>query len=496
MITTRWRTLTGVAVLALALWSSGAAPPPGHAAADIVLPKGTTFGTFVERISRAARTPVIAHAVDRELVLAREVRGENVPEALTSASAELSYHWMASAQGISLVHRDWLPEEQLPVQVGEAREIADHLARIIFPMEAYPGSVGVTTDRRAFVAGLSGDQRRAMLGDGLPLSGLTEEERRIWTKLSVQHAFGARSETARKLAAIAAHWPRCTLSREETGPPERRELHWFFQYPADGRMGKDDRGEEGNYQPIPLRPTPTSGGEHVGRSTGELVAYRRLKLDRISGKLSLSALLSRIADRTRKPVSAPNYATEREYLLGSPDGASVEWVLHTLCSLEGWIPNIGPRRITLSLPRPTISRDPLIAYSEMRTAVPPRYQMALDDRPETSTSAVLRARQRKAVLMQGLDQVKGPAWKQAQMSELSPELERRAMAWCIMGYLHQVLGWNFRDPPPAWLSRPETGLLRLSGPGPRARISIEVPNGPGTVDFWGWYIGSSSDDAR
>jgi hypothetical protein len=455
------------------------------------LSRGAELAAVLAALGAAAPGVVVADTAAVPGWLSRELRNPSRGDLLERVSLDFDRAVLVRGSSLMLQLRYSHPEEPPALEIEEIQAWLRDTQRLLQPFTPRIGIKQYTRAQNQFVETLTPQQRELLRTEGIRAADLPPEQRDFWFAINGSRALGMLSFRNQKMLHCFNEWSRATLHAPTKRGERYRQLVVRFSYPPDPGEGvsgfpvppvnfRPGRAQSERYELPEMEALP---------ARSSLAAIWTLPLER----LTLRALVERLAAEGGPEISFPEYAAERTLWVGSRE-SSRHAVLTAVADLWGWQLEQRQGRWRLGRPRAGPVRDPLELREELLRALPPRLRFEYRAVDQGATDRWGRQAQ---LVIEEAERVAGGDWEDVRISRLSLEGQQRLaniVAWRLLA-VPPSYWFDDRKRVPAWVARPAEGVLHLSGeigPGLHPVLSFRFETGEGKVEFWGWTVGSSS----
>ena len=478
--------------LAAAVQAQGGGDRPAPSAAGgprVSLENRSRFPAVLARLHAVA--PVLAADVEPvPATLAREVEGQPLREALARVSVDFDRCCLRRGEALTLQSRFSLPHHESYLRREELAEVLTDLERLFRPIA---GALDIRDQQPAldrFFAGMTPEQfRQAQSPQGLPLTALREEQRKLWLQINTCFAYADELMQLRRGMQCLANWKRASGRDGSPNLHPRRSFNFHFPNPFEPEWDGGIRlgFATVNIQPRTLRPEILEG---PALPTGQVPGRLRARWDLPLRVYRMSELAAAFEAETGLRLLIPAYARDRAAWVGSR-GGSRGTVLDALALLWGW--RVTPTAGGYRLDRPQFAFTERIPelHTRLREAIPPALWHLYAAGREGSNE---RRAHQGALLLKALDEQFGKGWRTFESAKLDAKTQQRLAEWIAT---QQVSGLCFRVASPAvpgWLSNPERGRFILDGelgPNRHPMFWFRAPDDQGKEMHWGVRMNDS-----
>jgi hypothetical protein len=467
---------------------------PREAPQTVSLARSADLEAVVTALGRAGCV-VVADVSTIRRTLREPLQEVPLDQALGRISLDFDRFVLRRGKTLVLQRRYSDPDEDAGLEIAELRAAAVDMDRLIQPfapqLRAGPETIGAMD---AFIAALTPEQEQRMLGGGLPFRELSARQQEMWLELNADQAYGTAVMELRRARLCFTQWERATLEDIASKSFPRRFLIVTFADPA-GVEGKDGIAIQtpGLGPPVNVRGRqPRSEGVELPPAGEKPPARLRARWPLPVQQMDLETLAQKLREDGGPKLEIPTYARARTVWIVSNGGTRAE-VLAALADLWGW--ELSPTRSGYALGRPRLApaRDAADLRLKLRRAVPPALRhmiVAL-----LGESANERWARQMSLLVEGAHRVAGREWKRFPVTQLDEVSQRRlANEAALRTFGSWYSSYGVQAQPDVWLTNPERGIFKLSGPlgpGRHPRILFLVKDDRGMETGWGWSVGTA-----
>jgi hypothetical protein len=479
--------------LALTVLIPGTAAP-GEAPQSVSLARGADLEAVVAALGRGGAV-VVADVSAVRRALREPLQEAPLEQALGRISLDFDRFVLRRGKTLVLQRRYSDPDEDAGLELEELRAAALDMDRLIQPFTPRMGIAEYIEAKRQFIAALTPEQEQRMLGGGLPFRDLPARQQAMWLEINTTDGYMDSVQELRRARLCLTQWDRAAFrDLASSDSPKRRDLAVMFPDPQ-GIRGEDLIALHGPGLGPPANVRgrqPRAEGLELPPAGEKPPARLRARWPLPVQQMDLESLAQKLREEGGPKLEFPAYARARTFWIVSSGGTRAE-VLSALADLWGW--ELSPTRSGFALGRPQFSPAKGIAdlQFKLRRAVPPALRHMIVARlVESSTERSMR---QMSLLVQAVDRVAGREWKRFPVTQLDEESQRRL---ANQAALHAIGFWytshGEREQPKVWLTNPERGIFKLSGPlGPdqHPTILFLVKDDRGMETGWGWAVGTA-----
>ncbi len=489
----RLPTVLALAVLVCSLAHAQTAKlrPTEPVSSSISIPAESELRPTLSSLKAATDSAILSEVPLIARRMSVEVRGSGLESALKAVSADMQLYWVRRHGSLVFQRRFADPRERLTLEAEEITALISDLYKLAHAKVPFGLTVQNIVNQNSFANSLSEQQKQVMRKGKLPIDQLTGEQRDLWSKINLAHGYANVHETLENSNAAFGNWPRTRLALKVS--QRLGELLWY-EWPN----ASDPDGFTGinlQFRALPAGAVRYNDGPGIVRPARPALPASFDRPVRLGdGETTAGKVVRALEAATGNEIKIPKHCEGRK-LLAYAIGAPARAVVTGLEDLYGWTLRFqSGRRYSLRRPRYVDAKDAEDLHSAMRAMLPQQVHRLWSLEGQENANARLGIEFTEA--MAAANQEKGRNWKALPMGELSDATQQRWANALFDTMLRPSCGlFASQAKAPTWLAKPELGFFTLSGDGKHPLLEFRVPRGDGTVDAWGWGVGTSSFEA-
>jgi hypothetical protein len=339
-----------------------------------------------------------------------------------------------------------------------------------------------------------------MQSGGLRLTSLPAAQRQLFNQIELDHVYGDALLAADRCADCLHSLERATLRRVRRGESSQAlSLSW----PTTQNKSREERLDlgtvrHGDGSVAPGRGVASPFGENSSVPLPQGVPGSDHPLRTSQGSITVSQLLSAIQGSAGIHLVTTRYFGERQILAFGAIGSAGEWSA-ALTLLFGWeLRHEKADHYFFGRPLVTTAHSGSELHYKIRTALPPALQLAWGRESQSSRGG--RAKLRNEKIDAACKRKSGVEWTEVPLQQLDESALRLVAAQVVDELLRGPCNMYVSTPdPPGWISHPDDGWLRLTGPidgHNHPLLSLSVSQASGRHDQIGWFVGTNSLQRR